>query len=85
MFVFRENLACFIFLKHSFWDSPFELNALTTPLFLLTKKINVWVFDKVQFHIDFCSALRFLKKRSKLLQKPTFRDTHDQWHFLQLY
>ena len=25
MFVFSENLACFVFLKHPFWDSPFCL------------------------------------------------------------
>ena len=25
MFVFSENLTCFIFLKHPFWDSPFCL------------------------------------------------------------
>ena len=25
MFVFQKNLACFVVLKHSFWDSPFCL------------------------------------------------------------
>ena len=25
MFVFSENLTCFVFLKHPFWDSPFCL------------------------------------------------------------
>ena len=24
-FLFSENLACFVFLKHPFWDSPFRL------------------------------------------------------------
>ena len=31
MFVFSENLACFVFLKHPYWDSPFYL--ITDELF----------------------------------------------------
>ena len=32
MFVFPENLTCFVFLKHPFWDSPF---CLITEIYLL--------------------------------------------------
>ena len=35
---FSENLACFVFLKHPFWDSPFCL--ITEELFVSKRWIN---------------------------------------------
>ena len=35
--LFSENLACFVFLKHSFWDSPFYL--ITNDLCVMQKPL----------------------------------------------
>ena len=55
MLVYSENLACFVFLKHPFWDSPFwPFWPITDELqkkkkkkrFLETKKIRKWLFPE---------------------------------------
>ena len=46
---FSENLACFVFLKHSFWDSPVCLITDDTQLFhrLVIPLTFLWVFGEI--------------------------------------
>ena len=40
MFVFSENLACFVFLEHSFWDSLFCL--IADDLLVVLLSLDAW-------------------------------------------
>ena len=48
-----ENFACFVFLKHSFWDSPF---------YLITDAFSLWTqyvpHDELQDNVDRMNPLR---------------------------
>ena len=45
---FSENLACFVFLKHPFWDSPF---CLTTDVILFFLRFHLWdIFQENAFY-----------------------------------
>ena len=48
LFFFSENLVCFVFLKHSFWDSPFccITDKLTLLMLLVSKLVIILKFPK---------------------------------------
>ena len=54
---FSENLECFVFLKHLFWDSPFWLTSVPWTFPLLTAHFN---FSNIARR-KFCALCPFLK------------------------
>ena len=76
---FSENLVCFVFLKHPFWDSPFYLLPTTwiTIKANCIKLLHCWSRDMFNFDL--------LEKSLELVSSPHFVCDFSRKLFLMLY
>ena len=61
---FSENLSCFVFLKHPFWDSPFCLIRLdlNNCSFAVTRLTQLWSCQLKIFYCRFCIFFFLVRK-----------------------
>ena len=74
---FSENLACFVFLKHPFWDSPFCL--ITDDTIQRMNLLKPWLTSSIFFTDENRGAVKQLRKCLPN-EREAFVSRNGNWH-----